>query len=37
MRRIRCTRSESSLGLQGFTMYSTAPSFMAVTAVSTVA
>ena len=34
---MRLTSSEISSGLQGFTMYSCAPSFMAVIAVSTVA
>ena len=34
---IRVTRSEISWGLQGLTMYSSAPSFIAVIAVSTVA
>ncbi len=36
-RMIRSTRSEISCGWQGFTMYSCAPSFIAVIAVSTVA
>ncbi len=34
---MRLTSSEISSGLQGLTMYSCAPSFMAVMAVSTVA
>ncbi len=34
---MRATSSEISCGLQGLTMYSCAPSFIAVIAVSTVA